>query len=51
VYMMLQYKFPVLREIKFDFMYWHVELSVVMGAIALSHFVQRFKQYLVQLKK
>jgi len=51
IYMMLQYKFPSLREVNFDFMYWHVELSIVMGAIAMSHFIQRFKQYLVQLRK
>jgi ABC-type spermidine/putrescine transport system permease subunit II len=51
IYMMLQYKFVKLREVDFDFMYWHVELSVVMGAIAISHFLQRIKQYLVQLKK
>jgi cytochrome b involved in lipid metabolism len=51
IFMMLRYRFTELREIEFDFMYWHVELSVVMGAIALSHFIQRFKQYLVQLRK
>jgi cytochrome b involved in lipid metabolism len=51
IYMMLQYRFPKLREINFDFMYWHVELSVVMGVIALSHFIQRINQYLVQLRK
>jgi hypothetical protein len=51
IYMMLQYRFSELREVDFDFMYWHVELSVVMGAIALSHFIQRLKQYLVQLGK
>lgn len=51
IYMMLQYRFPKLREVNFDFMYWHVELSVVMGVIGISHLIQRFKQYLVQLKK
>lgn len=51
VFMMLRYRFTNLRDIDFDFMYWHVELSVVMGAITLSHFVQRFNQYLVQLRK
>ena len=51
VYMMLRYSFPSLWDIEFDFMYWHVELSVVMGVIAISHFIQRFKLYLVQLKK
>jgi cytochrome b involved in lipid metabolism len=51
IFMMLRYNFTKLREVDFDFMYWHVELSVVMGAIALSHFIQRIRQYLVQLKK
>jgi hypothetical protein len=51
IFMMLRYRFTNIRDINFDFMYWHVELSVVMGAIALSHFIQRLKQYLVQLKK
>ena len=51
IFMMLRYNFPNLRDINFEFMYWHVELSVVMGVIALSHFIQRLKQYLVQLKK
>jgi len=51
IFMMLRYNFPELRDINFEFMYWHVELSVVMGAIALSHFIQRIRQYLVQLKK
>lgn len=51
IFMMLRYRFTNLRDIDFDFIYWHVELSVVMGAITLSHFVQRFNQYLVQLRK
>jgi hypothetical protein len=51
IFMMLRYNFPNLRNINFEFMYWHVELSVVMGVIATSHFIQRLKQYLVQLKK
>lgn len=50
IFMMLRYMFPQLHNIDFDFMYWHVELSVVMGTIATLHFIQRFKQYLFQLK-
>lgn len=51
VFMMLRYRFPQLHNIDFDFMYWHVELSVVMGTIAVLHFIQRLKQYSFQLNK
>lgn len=51
IFMMLRYKRPALYDIDFNFMYWHVELSIVMGVVAISHFIQRFKIYLVQLKK
>jgi hypothetical protein len=51
IFMMLRYRFRDLYNLDFDVMYWHVELSVVMGVIAISHLIQRFKQYLVQLRK
>ena len=51
IFMILRYQFSDLYNINFDFMYWHVELSIVMGVIAINHFIQRFKQYLVQLRK
>lgn len=51
VFMMLRYSFPNLYNMKFDFMYWHVELSVVMGTLAISHLIQRLRLYIVQLKK
>ncbi|MDD2270490.1 MAG: hypothetical protein PHG60_02860 [Candidatus Dojkabacteria bacterium] len=51
LFMMIRYKRPKLYDIDFDFMYWHVELSLAMGVLAISHFIQRFKIYLVQLKK
>ena len=51
IFMILRYQFSDLYNINFDFMYWHVELSIVMGVIAMNHFIQRFKQYLVQLRK
>ncbi|MDD3474690.1 MAG: cytochrome b5 domain-containing protein [Candidatus Dojkabacteria bacterium] len=51
LFMILRYQFKNLYNINFDFMYWHVELSIVMGVIAINHFIQRFKQYLVQLRK
>ncbi len=51
IFMMLQYQFPSLMDINFKFMYWHVEFSVFMGVLAISHFIRRLKIYLVQLKQ
>jgi hypothetical protein len=51
VFMILRYQFPNLYNIDFDFMYWHVELSIVMGVLGISHLIQRLKMYLVQFKK
>jgi len=50
VFMMIRTKKPELYNWDFDFMYWHVELSVVMASIAISHFLQRFTTYKRQLK-
>ena len=50
IFMILRYKFPGLWNINFDFMFWHVELSLVMGMLAINHFLQRIKTYFVQLK-
>lgn len=51
IFMMLRYRFPSLYDINFDFMYWHVELSVVMGVVCLMHLIQRWRQYTVGAKK
>ncbi len=51
VIMILRYQFKEILNINFDFMYWHVELSLVMGILAINHFIQRFSIYLSQLKK
>lgn len=51
VYMILRYKFPTLWEIKLDVMYWHVELSLVMGILGINHFLQRVRMYFMQLRK
>ena len=51
IFMMLRYQFPKLYDLNFEFMYWHVELSVVMGVIGISHLIQRLKIYLAQLSK
>jgi cytochrome b involved in lipid metabolism len=49
IFMILRYEYANLWNIDFEFMYWHVELSLVMGMIAISHFIQRFKVYLKQI--
>jgi len=51
IFMMLQYQFPSLMDINFRFMYWHVEFSVFMGVLAISHFIRRLNIYLMQLKQ
>lgn len=51
IFMILQYQFPSLMDIDFKFMYWHVEFSVLMGVLAISHFIRRSKIYLLQLKQ
>jgi cytochrome b involved in lipid metabolism len=51
IFMILRYSYPELWNINFDFMYWHVELSIVMGTLGISHLILRFKVYKLQLKK
>jgi len=51
IFMMIRTQKPELWDINFDFMYWHVELSLVMGFIAIYHFIQRIPQYFTQFKK
>jgi cytochrome b involved in lipid metabolism len=50
IFMILRYRFPSLYNSPLDVMYWHVELSVVVGVIAISHFLQRFGMYMKQIK-
>jgi len=51
IFMILQYQFPSLMDITFNFKYWHVEFSVFMGILAISHFIRRLKVYFMQLKQ
>ena len=51
IFMILRYSLPGLWNIDFDFMYWHVELSLVMGILGISHLIQRFGVYKLQLKR
>ncbi len=50
IFMILRYSFSNLWNIDFDFMYWHVELSLFMGILGISHLIQRWKLYILQLK-
>ena len=49
VFMIVRSKIPSLYDIDFDFLYWHVELSLVMGFLAINHFLNRFVIYTKQL--
>jgi hypothetical protein len=51
IFMMFQYRFPSLMDTSFRFMYWHVEFSVFMGVLGISHFIRRAKIYLMQIKQ
>lgn len=49
-HLVLRYTFPSIRTNAFDFLYWHVEGSIVMGTTAFLHLVQRLTTYCCQLK-
>lgn len=49
IFMVVRSKKPELWNIDFDFLYWHVELSLVMGILAVNHLIQRFVIYVRQL--
>lgn len=51
VIMVLQYQYPLFLADDFNFLYWHVELALFMGAIGVSHFLQRSKAYLMEIKR
>lgn len=44
------YNFEFLRDINFDFLYWHVELSIAFATLLFMHFLTRFKLYKAPLK-
>ncbi len=50
IFLIMRLSRPELWEIDFDFIYWHVQLSLVMGFIALNHFIQRIPIYLKQIR-
>jgi len=49
-YLTFRYVFAVLREVDFDFLYWHVEGSIVFGTVVILHLVTRLRQYTAPLK-
>lgn len=51
IIMILQYQVPSLANSSFNFLYWHVELSLFMGTVGLFHFLKRIKIYWAQIKK
>lgn len=50
ILMVLRHQFTELYNWSFDYEYWHVEIGVVMGTIAILHFIQRFRQYVLPLR-
>jgi cytochrome b5 len=50
VFMVIRTQHPELHEVDFNFIYWHVEFSLVLGTLALLHLIQRLKQYLMPWK-
>lgn len=49
-YLVLRYSYPRLREVDFDFLYWHVEGAIVFGTVAVMHLITRLRQYIAPLK-
>lgn len=49
-YLVFRYTFPVLREVKFDFLYWHVEGSIVFATVVVLHLLTRLRQYVAPLR-
>lgn len=50
LYLIFRYSIPALNNVNFDFLYWHVEGSIVFATLVLLHFLLRFKQYIVPIK-
>ena len=46
LFMVFRYIFPELNKINFDFLWWHVEGAISFTVLVVSHFLNRFTQYL-----
>lgn len=49
-FMVLRYSIPSLYNVQFDFLFWHVEGSIIMGTVVVSHFLTRLKAYFAQMR-
>jgi len=49
-FMVLRYSIPSLYSVQFDFLFWHVEGSIIMGTVAVSHFLTRLNAYFAQMR-
>ncbi len=49
-YLILRYQFPALAQVDFDFLFWHVEGSIIFATISFAHLIQRIKQYILPVK-
>jgi cytochrome b involved in lipid metabolism len=50
IFMIFRYTFPELNNIDFNFLWWHVEGSIVFTVLAFSHLLNRLTQYMAPLK-
>lgn len=51
IFMILRYSYPDLRDINFDFLYWHVESGVILLTITLGHFLTRWKLFWAPIRR
>jgi len=49
-FMVLRYSIPSLYGVQFDFLFWHVEGAIIMGTVAVSHFLSRLNAYFAQMR-
>ncbi|MEI7579413.1 MAG: cytochrome b5-like heme/steroid binding domain-containing protein [bacterium] len=49
-YLVFQYSIPALAKVPFDFLYWHVEGSLVFATLILLHLILRLNQYIAPVK-
>lgn len=49
IYLILRYEYPALYNIKFNILFWHGQLALFMGTLALNHYLQRFKIHSKQI--
>lgn len=49
-FMVLRYSIPSLYGVQFDFLFWHVEGAIIMGTVAVSHFLTRLNAYFAQMR-